>query len=104
MSGMHGSTQPHRTAPRLVSQKHRTCVVLLQLYITRIDQPALEAAIKENEDGATQKSPRAETELETTITGMIDASVEEVNKLRQEWETKKAKMLEDMGIPDGTVT
>ena len=64
--------------------------------ITRIDQPALEAAIKENEDGATQEITQAETELETTITGMTDASVEEVNKLRQEWETKKAKMLEDM--------
>jgi len=63
--------------------------------ITSVDQEALGEAVKDLEAKQAEDVTQNESELEAKITGMTDASVEEVNRLRQDWETKKGKLAEE---------
>ena len=63
--------------------------------VTKVDQEALEATIKEIEENSSQEITRNEAELEAKISEMADASVEEVNKLRQEWDARKVKLVDE---------
>ncbi|OGO40464.1 MAG: DNA-directed RNA polymerase subunit beta' [Chloroflexi bacterium RBG_16_57_8] len=63
--------------------------------ITGVNQKALDAAVKELEGGNAQEIAQGEAEVEAKIAKMTEASVEEVNRLRQEWATKKTGMAEE---------
>jgi DNA-directed RNA polymerase subunit beta' len=63
--------------------------------ITSVDQKALDETIKDIESGNLEEIAKNETELETKISGASDASVEDVNRLRREWETRKEKISEE---------
>src|SRR5512147_499869 len=56
--------------------------------ITSVDEKARDEAIKELEEGNNAEIAKSQSELETKISAMADASVEEVNRLRQDWESK----------------
>jgi DNA-directed RNA polymerase subunit beta' len=63
--------------------------------ITSVDEKARDGVIKELEEGSSAEIAKSQLELETRISGMMDASVEEVNRLRQDWETKKEELGEE---------
>jgi DNA-directed RNA polymerase subunit beta' len=63
--------------------------------ITSVDEKARGEAIKELEEGSNAEIAKSQSELEAKISGMTEASVEEVNRLRQDWETKKDKLGEE---------
>ena len=63
--------------------------------ITSVDQDALNETVKALEEKSSGEIAQSESELETKISGMTDASVEDVNRLRQDWESKKEKLGEE---------
>ncbi|HEX9975847.1 MAG TPA: DNA-directed RNA polymerase subunit beta', partial [Dehalococcoidales bacterium] len=64
--------------------------------ITAVNDEARQQAIKQREEKYAGEITGREETLETTIAKMSEASVEEVNKLRRDWEAEKVKLEEEL--------
>ncbi|MFC1987206.1 DNA-directed RNA polymerase subunit beta' [Chloroflexota bacterium] len=62
--------------------------------ITSVDDEARQEVIKQLEEKSSPEIAERQNALETKITEMGSASVEEVNRLRRDWEEEKTKLVE----------
>ncbi len=62
--------------------------------ITAVNEEERQKTIKQLEDNNAEEIAEKETVLEAKITGMEEASVEEVNQFRRNWGEEKAKLVE----------